>query len=117
MSDTKTAETPAAEKLSPVEGVKANSNYLRGQIPQELVDGTNAAWTAVPYEYGMWLLADQMARHATGVWDAELEAEASIVPTWVVDSADVAESLLPTDGWTGPEDFKDSFMALWGVSS
>ena len=84
---------------------------------QELVDGTNTAWTAVPYQYGMWLLADQMARHATGVWDAELEAEASIVPTWVVDSAEVAESLLPTDGWTGPEDFKDSFMALWGVSS
>jgi sulfite reductase (ferredoxin) len=38
MSTTPTAE-PAAEKLSPVEGVKANSNYLRGDIAQELVDG------------------------------------------------------------------------------
>ena len=40
MSDTQTAE-PAAEKLSPVEHTKAASNYLRGEISQELVDGTD----------------------------------------------------------------------------
>jgi ribose transport system substrate-binding protein len=84
---------------------------------QEIVDGTNAAWTAVPYQYGMWLLADQMARHATGVWSSDLEATASVVPTWVVDSPEVAESLLPTEGWPGPDGFKDSFRELWGVSS
>ena len=53
---------------------------------QEIVDGTNAAWTAVPYQYGMWLLADQMARHATGVWRRRARGEASSCPTWVVDS-------------------------------
>jgi sulfite reductase (ferredoxin) len=48
MSTTPTASPPAAaekpgkpEKLSPVEGVKAASNYLRGEIAQELVDGTD----------------------------------------------------------------------------
>ena len=82
---------------------------------QEIVDGSNAAWTAVPYQYGMWVLADQMARHAAGVWSAELQEAVAVLPTWVVDSADVAEGLLPTDGWPGPEGFKDSFRALWGV--
>ena len=80
---------------------------------QEIVDGTNAAWLAVPYPYGMWLLADQMARHATGVWDAGQQADASVMPTWVVDSADVAEPLLSTDGWPGPDGFQDSFRSLW----
>jgi sulfite reductase (ferredoxin) len=47
MSDLQTVDPPViekpspsvAEKLSPVEGVKRNSNYLRGEIGQELVDG------------------------------------------------------------------------------
>jgi sulfite reductase (ferredoxin) len=44
MSDTQTADKPAvekAEKLSPVEGVKLASNYLRGEIAEELVDGND----------------------------------------------------------------------------
>jgi sulfite reductase (ferredoxin) len=46
MSDTQTvdapaAATPAAEKLSPVEGVKLASNYLRGTIAQELANDEN----------------------------------------------------------------------------
>src|SRR4051812_33275844 len=32
---------PAAEKLSPVEIAKAKSQYLRGEIPEELVDGND----------------------------------------------------------------------------
>ncbi len=80
---------------------------------QEIVDGTNAAWLAVPYPYGMWLLADQMARYATDVWDAGQQADASVMPTWVVDSPEVAEPLLSTDGWPGPDGFKDSFRSLW----
>jgi sulfite reductase (ferredoxin) len=45
MSDPQTIDVPApaaphaAEKLSPVEGVKLASNYLRGDIARELVDG------------------------------------------------------------------------------
>ena len=49
MSDVQTADKPTsagntaekAEKLSPVEGVKLNSNYLRGTIGEELVDGND----------------------------------------------------------------------------
>jgi ABC-type sugar transport system substrate-binding protein len=91
---------------------------LQAEAPQveELVDGTNAAWTAIPHPYGMWVLADQMARVATGVWDAELEAEASVLPAWVIDEPEVAEDLEPTNGWEGPDGFEDSFKTLWGVT-
>ena len=65
----------------------------QAEVPQlqEIVDGTNRAWSALPFEYAMWILVDQMARHATGVWSLEQEAEASIIPTWVVDSPEAAE--------------------------
>src|SRR4051812_9606071 len=39
MSDS--SENGAVEKLSPVEIAKAKSNYLRGEIPEELVDGND----------------------------------------------------------------------------
>lgn len=39
MTKATVTEEPDAEKLSPVEGVKAASNYLRGDIADELVDG------------------------------------------------------------------------------
>jgi len=91
---------------------------LQAEAPQveELVAGTNAAWTAIPHPYGMWVLADQMARVATGVWDAELEAEASVLPAWVIDSSEVAEELVPTNGWEGPDGFENDFKTLWGVA-
>jgi ribose transport system substrate-binding protein len=91
---------------------------LQAEAPQvqELVDGTNAAWTAIPHPYGMWVLADQMARHATGVWSVEQEATASVLPAWVIDSPDVAEGLVPTNGWPGPDGFEDSFKTMWGLT-
>jgi ribose transport system substrate-binding protein len=91
---------------------------LQAEEPQvqEIVDGTNAAWTAIPHPYSMWVLADQMARHATGVWSAEQAASASVLPAWVLESPDVAEGLLSSNGWPGPEGFEDSFKALWGLA-
>ena len=90
----------------------------QAEVPQlqEIVDGTNRAWSALPFEYAMWILVDQMARHATGVWSLEQEAEASIIPTWVVDSPEAAAELLPTEGWHGPDGFQDAFKAMWGVA-
>jgi ribose transport system substrate-binding protein len=90
----------------------------QAEVPQlqELVDGTNRAWSALPFEYAMWILVDQMARHATGVWSLEQEAEASVIPTWVVDTPEAAAELLPTEGWHGPDGFQDHFKELWGVA-
>ncbi len=41
MSETQTPEKSTKEKLSPVEGFKTESDYLRGTIAQELIDGTD----------------------------------------------------------------------------
>lgn len=116
-SNLSTGVSDALDGAGLLEGRRLVGLQHEGPQLQEIVDGTNHAWLAVPYEYGMWLLADQMARHATGVWDVEQQAAASVVPMWVVDDPEVAESLLPTDGWPGPDGFKDSFRSLWGLDA
>ena len=82
---------------------------------EEIAADTHRAWAAVPDAYAMWVLADQMARHATGVWDAELEHTAAVMPAWVVDQPDVADDLLGEGGWLGPDGFEDHFRELWGL--
>lgn len=90
----------------------------QAEVPQlqEIVDGTNRAWSALPLEYAMWILVDQMARYATDVWSLEQEAEASIIPTWMVDTPEAAAELIPTEGWHGPDGFQDAFKEMWGVA-
>ena len=91
---------------------------IQAEVPQlqEIVDGTNRAWSALPYEYAMWILVDQMARHATGVWSLEQEAEASIIPTWVVDSPEAAAELIADRGLARPRRLPGRFKAMWGVA-
>jgi ribose transport system substrate-binding protein len=83
---------------------------------QDVIDGNAAAWTALPAEFSMWTMADQMARYAVGEWSLELEREAAIPPLYIVSSAEQAEAIvdLPA-GWPGPDGFKDTFKELWGV--
>lgn len=83
---------------------------------QEIIDGTETAWSALPQEYAMWILTDQMARYATGDWNAELERQSAIAPFYIVSDAEQATALVDLEyGWAGPEGFKDAFKALWGV--
>lgn len=114
-SSLSTGVSDALDGAGLLEGRKLIGLQAEAPQVQELVDGTNAAWTAIPKPYGMWVLADQMARHATGVWDVELEAEASVLPAWVIGSPEVAEEL-GSNGWDGPEGFEDSFRELWGLA-
>lgn len=90
----------------------------QAELPQlqEIAAGTNRAWTALPNAYSMWILVDQMARHATDVWSIEQEQTASILPSWVVATPDAANELIPNEAWNGPEGFEDSFKELWGVA-
>lgn len=80
----------------------------------EIVDGRHAAWTANPKEYTGWLMIDAMARDALGMDNTE-ERDVAALPTFVVDDAETAEALIPSDGWRGPEGMEDQFKALWGV--
>jgi ribose transport system substrate-binding protein len=83
---------------------------------QQIVAGTETAWSALPQEYAMWILTDQMARHATGDWTLELERQSAVAPFYIVSDPAQAEELVDLEnGWAGPEGFKDAFKALWGV--
>ncbi len=85
-----------------------------GAILQEIVDGTQQFWTTNPKEYSAWLMMDAMARDAVGMDNPEERANA-ILPTFIVNSPEVAEPLIPTDGWPGPDGQAEQFAALWGV--
>ena len=54
-----------------------------------------------------------MARHAIGQENTEERANA-IPPGFIVNTPEVAEPLIPTDGWPGPEGQAEQFAALWG---
>ena len=83
---------------------------------QAIIDGKETVWTALPQEYAMWTLADQMARVANGEWDSANERTNAVPPFYLVDSTDGAKALVGLDnGWPGPEGFKDAFKRLWGV--
>jgi len=96
--------------------VKIAGTQARQPQLQAIADGTNAVWTALPQEYAMWSLADQMARFANDEWTSENERTTAVPPLFLVDDAETAESLVDLpNGWPGPDGFKDQFKALWGV--
>ncbi len=97
-----------------LEGRKLVGVDYNGAILQEIVDGTMQFWTTNPKEYSAWLMMDAMARHSVGMENTE-EPENAKLPTFIVNSAEVAEPLIPTDGWTGPDGMAEQFAALWGV--
>ncbi|MDG1264685.1 MAG: substrate-binding domain-containing protein [Ilumatobacter sp.] len=97
-----------------LEGRKLVGVDYNGAILQEIVDGTQQFWTTNPKEYSAWLMVDAMARHAIGQENTEERANA-ILPGFIVNTPEVAEPLIPTDGWPGPEGQAEQFAALWGV--
>ena len=79
-----------------------------------LVDGTAQAWVAQPIPYQSWLMVDAMARLSVGM-ELEEERQAANLPTWVVDTPEVAESLVDAGYWPGPADYENQFKRLWGL--
>jgi ribose transport system substrate-binding protein len=83
---------------------------------QEIVAGTEAAWTALPQEYAMWTMADQMARLATNQWSTSDERKSAVPPFYIVSTPDQAKAIVSfKDGWPGPSGFHAAFNKLWGV--
>jgi ribose transport system substrate-binding protein len=83
---------------------------------QEIIAGTEAAWTALPQEYAMWTMADQMARLATNQWSTADERKSAVPPFYIISTPDQAKAIVSfKDGWPGPAGFKDAFKKLWGV--
>lgn len=97
-----------------LEGRKLVGVDYNGAILQEIVDGTMQFWTTNPKEYSAWLMVDAMARDSIGQANTEERANA-IVPTFIANSPEVAEPLIASDGWPGPDGMAEQFAALWGV--
>jgi ABC-type sugar transport system substrate-binding protein len=97
-----------------LEGRKLVGVDYSGAILQEIVDGTQQFWTTNPKAYSAWIMVDGMARHSIGQENTEERANA-LLPTFIVNSAEVAEPLIASDGWPGPDGMADQFATLWGV--
>jgi ribose transport system substrate-binding protein len=83
---------------------------------QEIIAGTEAAWSALPQEYAMWTMADQMARLATNQWSTSEERQAAVPPAYIISTPDQAKAIVSfKDGWPGPTGFREAFKKLWGV--
>ena len=88
----------------------------QGQQPQlqDIIDGKDAVWTALPQEYAMWTLADQMARVAVGEWRRPTSGPTPSRRSTFDTPAAAAEEIID-NGWPGPDGFQDAFKELWGV--
>ena len=95
-----------------VVGVEADPPALKG-----VVNGTVAAFTNQPMVYIGWQNVDALARLSEGMPLTPYEKTGE-APTWVVDSASQASSLLslPSQQWPGPAGFQQQFKKLWHVS-
>jgi ABC-type sugar transport system substrate-binding protein len=102
------------EEAELLEGLKLVGVDYNGAILQEIVDGTMQFWTTNPKEYSAWLMMDAMARDSVGMDNPEERANALLL-NFIVNSPEVAEPLIATDGWTGPDDMAGQFATLWGV--
>ena len=70
----------ALESAGMTDKVKiAGTQGLQPQL-QAIIDGKDAVWTALPQEYAMWTLADQMARVANGEWSSANERTNAVPP-------------------------------------
>jgi len=94
-------------------GVEADPPSLKG-----IENGTISAFTNQPMVFLGWENVDALARISEGTSLAPYETTGDD-PTWVVDSAGEAKSLLaePSQQWAGPAGFQQEFEKLWHITS
>jgi len=85
---------------------------------QSMVDGTSAAWSAVPLTVA-WSAMDYAARASAGEPPTEEELKQSqAIRVPIIDDPKVARQILdsPTQGvWEGPTGYEDQYTKLWNV--
>lgn len=83
---------------------------------QEVINGTEAAWSELPENLSMWSMADQMARLSINQWSSANERATAVPPLYIISSPDEAKKTVNfKNGWPGPEGFRDAYKKLWGV--
>jgi ribose transport system substrate-binding protein len=81
-----------------------------------IADGTPGAWVALPQEYAVWTLTDEMARLSVDAWDSASERKSAVPPYFIVSSAEEANKIKDLKaGWPGPAGYQDAFKKAWGV--
>lgn len=83
---------------------------------QEVINGTETAWSELPENLSMWSMADQMARLASNAWTSKNERATAVPPLYIISSAQEAQKTvnLP-NGWEGPQGFRSAYEKLWGL--
>jgi ribose transport system substrate-binding protein len=83
---------------------------------QEIIKGTEHAWSELPEALSMWTMVDQMARLAVGQWSSADERKAAVAPFYIISNAAQAKPLVNLPhGWDGPTGYTDLFKSLWHV--
>ena len=81
---------------------------------EEIVAGTQGAWSADPKGYAAWLMVDAAARLSLGMELTE-ERDAAALPTIIIDEPAEAQAIIDVGGDWMPPGAEDAFKALWGV--
>ncbi|MEI6742925.1 MAG: hypothetical protein WCL35_04120 [bacterium] len=107
----------AALKTAGITNVKLVGGDFSAPNLQEVVDGTNSAWTSNPKAEASWIMAHAMVLDSLGDTYTE-ERTGAALQTFIVDTAEAAQAILDGGGlqnWKGPKTQADQFKALWNI--
>lgn len=107
----------AALKTAGITDVKLVGGDFSAPNLQEVVDGTNSAWTANPKAEASWIMAHAMVLDSLGDTYTE-ERTGAALQTFIVDTPEAAKAILDGGGlqnWKGPKTQADQFKALWSI--
>jgi ABC-type sugar transport system substrate-binding protein len=108
-------ETAALKSSNLLSKVKVYGQDFSKFDLQEIVKGDQAAWSADPKGYAIWLMVDYAARLSEGMKLTE-ERSAASLPSYLVDTKDKAQKIIDQGGDWAPPNMEKSFKTLWHVS-
>ncbi len=107
----------AALKTAGITDVKLVGGDFSAPNLQEVIDGTNSAWTSNPKAEAAWIMAHAMVLDSLGDTYTE-ERTGAALQTFIVDTPEAAQAILDGGGlqnWKGPKTQADQFKALWNI--
>ena len=107
----------AALKTAGITDVKLVGGDFSAPNLQEVIDGTNSAWTSNPKAEASWIMAHAMVLDSLGDTYTE-ERTGAALQTFIVDTPEAAQAILDGGGlqnWKGPKTQADQFKALWNI--
>jgi ribose transport system substrate-binding protein len=107
-------ETAALKSAGLLDRVKVYGQDFSGFDLDEIVKGTQHAWSADPKSLAAWLMVDYAARLSEGMPLTE-ERKAAALPTYLVQTADQATAVIKVGGDWNPVGMADTFKKLWQV--